>query len=144
MKPARLIQLCQRLGNQGGVGVEALLRAFLEKDARPEVQGVACLSLAKSLKSRADEVSDSEAKEAEKLRKQSEELFERVTKKYADVKLPFGGNLSDQAKSELFELRHLSIGKEAPEVEGEDGDSKKFKLSDYRGKVVLLDFWGNW
>jgi len=36
------------------------------------------------------------------------------------------------------------LGKEAPEIEGEDIDGKRFKLSDYRGKVVVLDFWGNW
>jgi peroxiredoxin len=36
------------------------------------------------------------------------------------------------------------LGKKAPEIAGEDIDGKKFKLSDYRGKVVLLDFWGNW
>lgn len=35
-------------------------------------------------------------------------------------------------------------GNVAKEIEGEDIDGKKFKLSDYRGKVVLLDFWGNW
>jgi len=44
----------------------------------------------------------------------------------------------------LFELRNLGIGKTAPEIEGEDVDGKKFKLSDYRGKVVVLDFWGDW
>jgi uncharacterized Zn finger protein (UPF0148 family) len=38
----------------------------------------------------------------------------------------------------------LKVGNLAPEIEGEDLDGKKFKLSDYRGKVVLLDFWGNW
>jgi cytochrome oxidase Cu insertion factor (SCO1/SenC/PrrC family) len=32
----------------------------------------------------------------------------------------------------------------APEIEGEDQDGVTFKLSDYRGKVILLDFWGNW
>jgi predicted Zn finger-like uncharacterized protein len=36
------------------------------------------------------------------------------------------------------------LGKETPEIEGEDIDGKRFKLSDYRGKVVVLDFWGNW
>ena len=36
------------------------------------------------------------------------------------------------------------MGKEAPEIKGGDLDGKEFKLSDYRGKVVLLDFWGNW
>lgn len=38
----------------------------------------------------------------------------------------------------------ILVGKPAPEIEGEDIDGKLFKLSDYRGKVVLLDFWGNW
>jgi cytochrome oxidase Cu insertion factor (SCO1/SenC/PrrC family) len=37
-----------------------------------------------------------------------------------------------------------AIGKPAPEIEGEDIDGNPFKLSDYRGKVVVLDFWGNW
>ena len=38
----------------------------------------------------------------------------------------------------------LRIGTAAPEISGEDIDGVPFKLSDYRGKVVLLDFWGNW
>jgi cytochrome oxidase Cu insertion factor (SCO1/SenC/PrrC family) len=38
----------------------------------------------------------------------------------------------------------LEIGKLAPEIEGEDIDGVPFKLSDYRGKVVVLDFWGDW
>jgi len=144
MKPDRVIRLCQTLEGQGGAGSEALLRSFLEKDSRRDVQGVACLALAKSMKNRADEMDESQAKDAEKLRKESEELFERATNKYADVKTPFGRKIGDQAKGELFELRNLSVGKQALEIEGEDADSKKFKLSDYRGKVVLLDFWGHW
>ncbi len=36
------------------------------------------------------------------------------------------------------------IGQPAPNIAGEDLDGKAFKLSDYKGKVVLLDFWGNW
>jgi cytochrome oxidase Cu insertion factor (SCO1/SenC/PrrC family) len=35
----------------------------------------------------------------------------------------------------------VSEGKRAPEITGEDADGANFKLSDYRGKVVLLDFW---
>jgi cytochrome oxidase Cu insertion factor (SCO1/SenC/PrrC family) len=35
----------------------------------------------------------------------------------------------------------LKFGNLAPEIEGQDADGKSFKLSDYRGKVVLLDFW---
>jgi cytochrome oxidase Cu insertion factor (SCO1/SenC/PrrC family) len=35
-------------------------------------------------------------------------------------------------------------GQPAPEITGVDQDSKQFKLSDYRGKVVMLDFWASW
>ena len=38
----------------------------------------------------------------------------------------------------------FEIGNRAPEIAGEDIDGVKFKLSDYRGKVVVLDFWGDW
>jgi len=44
----------------------------------------------------------------------------------------------------LHEAEHLEPGLPAPEIEGEDLDGVAFKLSDYRGKVVLLDFWGDW
>jgi hypothetical protein len=32
-------------------------------------------------------------------------------------------------------------GKPAPEITGSDANGESFRLSDYRGKVVLLDFW---
>jgi predicted Zn finger-like uncharacterized protein len=38
----------------------------------------------------------------------------------------------------------IEIGQTAMEINGEDIDGQPFKLSDYRGKVVVLDFWGNW
>lgn len=38
----------------------------------------------------------------------------------------------------------FEIGNMAPDIEGQDFDDVTFKLSDYRGKVVVLDFWGDW
>jgi hypothetical protein len=38
----------------------------------------------------------------------------------------------------------LAVGNLAPEIQGEDADGNVFKLSDYRGKVVVLDFWATW
>ena len=51
------------------------------------------------------------------------------------------GNLdpSRQAPS-MFEPVHGS----APDIAGTDTDGVAFKLSDYSGKVILLDFWGDW
>lgn len=38
----------------------------------------------------------------------------------------------------------LEVGNLAPEITGTDLDGQTFSLSDYRGKVVMLDFWGHW
>jgi cytochrome oxidase Cu insertion factor (SCO1/SenC/PrrC family) len=35
------------------------------------------------------------------------------------------------------------MAKAAPNISGTDGAGKVFRLDDYRGKVVLLDFWAD-
>src|SRR5262245_35511516 len=38
----------------------------------------------------------------------------------------------------------IEVGQIAQDISAEDIDGVPFKLSDYRGKVVVLDFWGHW
>jgi hypothetical protein len=147
MKPDRLEQTLQRLQYSSDKGSELVMRRLIDPNAmdiKPEVQAKATLALAGMIKQRAENLPEAEAKDAEKLNKESEELFQRVVDKFANVKGNRGGTLADEAKKQLFELRFLSKGKPAPDIEAEDLDGKQFKLSDYKGKVVLLDFWGNW
>ena len=49
-------------------------------------------------------------------------------------------------KSSLFGYQYggLNIGDKAPEFSIESPDGTSFKLSDFKGKVVLLDFWASW
>jgi thiol-disulfide isomerase/thioredoxin len=44
----------------------------------------------------------------------------------------------------VFAIKNLGVGKTAPDIEGEDLHGEQFKLSDYRGKVVLVSFWASW
>jgi hypothetical protein len=129
MKPASIALLCQRLHYT--TDSERLLRVLYTRGKRAEVRGVACLVLAQVLRHSADE----------KKHQESEKLFEEAAEKYADVKTAFDGTVGRKARNELFDLRYLSAGKAAPEIKGTDQDGKLFKLSDYKGKVVLLDFW---
>jgi hypothetical protein len=117
---------------------EKLCRAALDKGKDKRVQAYACLGLAQVLKGKAEAPGVKPA-EAVKLNKEAEGLYDRVVKDFGDIK-----EAAKRAKKELFAIRNLAIGKEAPEIEGEDSDGKKFKLSDYRGKVVVLDFWASW
>ncbi len=41
-------------------------------------------------------------------------------------------------------IESYGVGCIAPDIAGVDLDGVGFKLSDYRGKVVFLDFWGDW
>jgi hypothetical protein len=49
-----------------------------------------------------------------------------------------------RASSSIFELENLQIGMVAPDFEQVDQDGKSWKLSEYRGQVIVLDFWGFW
>jgi hypothetical protein len=67
---------------------------------------------------------------------------------YGSVKLHPGteweSTLGETAAASMFEIEKLGVGKVAPDIVGEDIDGVVFRLSDYRGKVVMLDFWGFW
>ena len=76
-------------------------------------------------------------------RNPSEEAKEAATEKLRQA-AELGGEYGDFAAGMLFERERLKIGMQAPDIVGEDLDGVEFKLSDYRGKVVVLDFWGDW
>ena len=108
------------------------LRKLAETSPHRKVKGTALYGLAMHLSRKRD----ADQEEVEK-------LYQQVVDEYADVEMR-QTSIAEQAEAALFEIRHLSIGKVAPDIEGADLDGVDFKLSDYRGKVVLLDFWGHW
>jgi len=119
---------------------EKFFRAVLDRNPDRTTKATACLLLAELLQQRANSAQSSDS---QRMIKEADALYERIVKEFADV-LHDGGPMLDAAKGGLNEIRLLAIGKVAPDIAGEDTDGKAFKLSDYRGKVVLLDFWGNW
>lgn len=74
----------------------------------------------------------------------AKELFRELVAKYAALDAGWGGTFGEVATRALFELERLQIGMVAPDFEASDENGVKFKVSDYRGKVVVLDFWGFW
>jgi hypothetical protein len=149
------------------VPAENFLRTVIEKSPHREVTGTATYALSVVLLGMAElcgtingptwtpeVVEQSETyygratldelatRDSAELVKEAEDLLEDVAKHYKEVKsyAPLGV----LAEGDLFELRNLKVGQVAPDIAGADVDGVAFKLSDYRGKVVVLDFWGFW
>ena len=59
-------------------------------------------------------------------------------------RLPDGPSVEEAAKATGLANGGPPIGEMAPEIEGVDLDGVEFKLSDYRGQVIMLDFYGDW
>ena len=77
---------------------------------------------------------------------EAEKLYEEAIKTFDGSEDYFYANIEKQknsrAKDVLAEIK--SLGKPAPEIDGVDLDGRGMKLSEYRGKVVLLSFWATW
>jgi hypothetical protein len=65
-------------------------------------------------------------------------VLERVAKEYPESRW------GRRAAGTLHELDRLQVGMVAPDFAGKDAEGRTLRLSDFRGKVVLLDFWGFW
>lgn len=128
-----------------------LLRAVAERNPDRAVRGQAVMGLAWQAKHAATYAAYKRSPDADRYKAEAEQALEAVDRDYGDCLYigtykgrPAKSTLGKLARSELFELRSLQPGKVAPDIEGEDLDGAKFKLSDCRGKVVLLVFWGAW
>jgi hypothetical protein len=158
--------VCERMSYGVRRELETFLREALARNPHREVQALTCLSLARFLGTRVqkldllkdrpelgerfesllgkDEFEAWRRQGRDRIAAEVEALLERAVAEYGDVKLPYAGTAGEQAAALLFEMRHLAVSKPAPDIDGDDQDGKHFKLSDYRGKVVLLDFWSEY
>jgi hypothetical protein len=134
----KLAPLCRRLDHALTPEAGDLLRAIAEQNPHPAVRGQACLSLARSLETQAAYVTSKGGRPAGE-REEAEQLLDRVLATCGDVP-----SLAAAARAELTILRDLVPGTPAPEIEGQDLAGRPMKLIDYRGKVVVLDFWAHW
>lgn len=114
---------------------KTFLQELIENSPHDSVKGISSFALAQQMKRAMRANPETEAEVLA--------LLENVVSKYGDTKYR-NQALKDMASADLFELKFLSVGKEAPEIAAEDIDGIDFKLSDYRGKIVFLDFWGDW
>ena len=67
-----------------------------------------------------------------------------LKKKYEKLEYTKDQTFGKAAQEAFYFLNNLAVGKKAPQIAGPDADGALFRLADYRGKVVMLRFWGDW
>ncbi len=112
--------------------MERYLRAVIASAPDPQVQGIAGVVLA----------ADMYGQDEDRFGKETRELAEDVSDRFGDV--TFGGTTVQEYLEPLLKQGGLSVGSEAPDIVGKEISDEEFRLSDYRGKVVVLDFWADW
>ena len=94
-----------------------------------------------SILDKKDASAEDKAKAAEDMAKAKE----KADKLFADAAvLAAGTEHSARIGAPQFEKERLQIGMQVPDIVSEDVDGVPFKLSEYRGKVVMIDYWGFW
>ena len=109
------------------------LRAMVAESPHERVRAAALFALGRMMLTRKSDSDKAEGRDC----------MEAVIAEYGEVSM---GNrtYAKMAEGHLFELDNLQIGKAPPDFEVVDENGVKWKLSDYRGKVVVVDFWGFW
>lgn len=123
------------------VGV-AIVEEIEAKNPSSAIQAAAALALGEAAKRRSEEPSTD--RDAEK--KRAKAAFERAIAKATGAG-ERSRDLSKQARGQLaglVNLDRLIVGAEAPELSGIDTDGNRLNLSQFRGRVVLVDFWAFW
>ena len=119
---------------------EHAYRTLIEKNSFDAVKASSMYSLQALL---ANKVETLKGEEAEAMQAEIKSLRESLRGEFADMVDIVGVSFVDRMKGAVF-ADQLKIGKPVPEIVGADLDGVDFKLSDYKGKVVVLDFWGHW
>jgi thiol-disulfide isomerase/thioredoxin len=58
--------------------------------------------------------------------------------------LPANASTVNATAAQIGQKGDCTVGSMAPEIEGRDLGGARLRLSDYRGKVVMLEFWAGW
>ncbi len=121
------------LATLGGPDAVKLAKTVKEKNPDPRVKGECSLALALMLSG----VDDGPQITKERLQLLRDAIIHSLDSKYGDT------TVGEIAEEEIYRIQHLSKGRTAPELVGVDEQGAAMKLSDYRGKVVILTFWSS-
>ena len=141
----RLAAACRELDARESPIAEPVFREVLRRNPRDSARAQASLALARAIRRRSERVGPArgDLERAGELVREAESLYEDAIARYGQLRIG-RETLAQVAEAELFELRRLGIGHEAPEIEGTDLHGRPMALGDFRGKVVVLEFWGDW
>ena len=129
--------------SEAGQTGQFFLKTVAEKTTNKEVQGLALFYCAIALDAQAGSYEAQGNDEgAAKVRAEAIDMMEKAVKLAPDAKV---GNetLTKAAAAEMIAMK-IGVGNPIPDVEGIDLDGKKVKMSSFKGKVVLFDFWATW
>jgi len=133
LKSPKLIPVCMAMAATQNPRALSLLEKIQTTNPDGKIQGVAALGASMILKSLGDN--------PDLMRKRLTYLTQAIK---LSCEVDVGGTtVAKLAEDELYIIQHLSKGRIAPDLIGVDSGGRPLKLSDHKGKVIVLLFWNN-
>ena len=119
---------------------EAAYRTLIKENNFDSVKASSMYSLQSLLAEKAKRL---KGKEAEAVEAEVKTLCDSLKGEFGKMTDLAGITFAKRIEGTTF-ARNLKIGNPVPDIVGTDLEGVDFKLSDYKGKVIVLDFWGHW
>lgn len=133
MKTPKLAPVCLALAASDDPRSLALLEKIQGSHGNKAVQGMAALAIAMRLKTLGDDPG---------LMSKRLTLLRKAIIESAHLEIN-GVTVAKLVEDELYIIRYLTKGRIAPDLTGTDSGARPMKLTDHKGKVIVLLFWNS-
>lgn len=131
LKKPGIATFCIALAESGGPKALSVLEKVIEENPDETTQGMAALAASMLLK---------DLGEAPEVMKKRLTYLRKAIIQASDQKIG-DTSVADIVTDELYVIRFLAKGRIAPELSGTDVGGRVVRLSDLKGKIVILLFW---
>ena len=118
-------------------------KRVLDQTPLEAAKGVTCYSLTTNLAAIDGVAATLDPPSRAHHRAEQRALIRRALEEFGQVPVR-GGKLEALAEPMLKRIEHLSVGSMAQNIAGTDLEGVPMSLDDFRGRVVLLEFWADW
>jgi peroxiredoxin len=137
-------ELCLAIAETEWSNADSILTQLAKESSHAVVRGAAHWGLAQRRLAEAVEIDPLEVAKVTAAQQKAIQHLKALSAISEPVRIEDEFDLRDLAKAKTKDMESIALGIRAPEVTGTGLDGETLALTSFRGKVVVMIFWGAW